>query len=71
MRDKRIRNRKSERDALIASGVRAFCLIGAGNYSKWETLSLLVKRWPLMEEKSTITGPYIYALTQGGVQKLV
>lgn|GEM_PF-1619029 len=71
MRDKRIRNRKAERDALMASGVRAFCLTGAGNYSKWDTLSLLVRRWASMEDISAGAGPYIYALTQGGAHKLV
>jgi PIN domain-containing protein len=39
-RDKKIRTRPWERQALFQAGIRAFCLTGAGNYSKWETLRL-------------------------------
>jgi hypothetical protein len=68
MRDKRIRTRVAEREALESAGVRAFCLTGAGNYSKWATLDLLVRRWPEMERiAAEQPGPFLYAVTQGGV----
>ncbi len=63
-RDKRIRKRPRERQALLGSGVRAFCLTGAGNYSKWETLRLLVYQWPGIETRACQqAGPYIYGVT--------
>ncbi|MEO8291745.1 MAG: hypothetical protein ABI635_01290 [Actinomycetota bacterium] len=70
-RDKKIRTRPWERQALIAAGVRSFCMTGAGNYSKWEVLRLLARFWPDMEEVAeTIPGPYIYSVTQRGVRFL-
>jgi hypothetical protein len=70
-RDKKIRTRPWERQALFQAGIRAFCLTGAGNYSKWETLRLLARFWPHMEAiAETIPGPYIYSITQSGVRPL-
>lgn len=67
-RDKRIRTRAWERDALIAAGVRTFCLTGAGNYTRWGVLELLVQRWRRIEELAdAIPGPYIYSVTKEGV----
>jgi hypothetical protein len=51
MRDKRIRTRPGERRKLYDNNVGAFCLTGAGNYSKWLTLDLLVRRWDDIERK--------------------
>ena len=71
MRDKKIRSRRWERQALTEAGVRAFCLTAAGNYSEWKTLQLLAKRWDDIEEIATSTpGPYIYSVTQAGVRFL-
>jgi hypothetical protein len=70
-RDKRIRTRRWEREALINAGVRTFCLTGAGNYTRWEVLRLLTARWPRIEEVAeNIPGPYIYSVTWEGVRAL-
>ena len=70
-RDKRIRTRPVEREALIAAGVRTFCLTGAGNYTRWEVLELLASRWRRIEEvAANIAGPYIYSVTWQGVRPL-
>lgn len=70
-RDKRIRKRPGEREALIAAGVRTFCLTGAGNYTRWEVLRLLAAKWPRIEEvASTESGPYVYSVTWQGVKPL-
>jgi hypothetical protein len=70
-RDKKIRKRPAERQALIDSGVRTFCLTGAGNYTRWETLRLLAARWPDIEEVAgQRDGPYIEAVTWQGVRPL-
>jgi hypothetical protein len=71
MRDRRVRTRRWERQALIAAGVRAFCMTAAGNYTKWETLQLLAQRWDAIEETATtLAGPYIYSVTRQGVRFL-
>lgn len=70
-RDKKIRTRPGEREALIEAGVRTFCLTSAGNYTRWEVLELLAIRWKRIEEvASTVTGPYIYSVTRDGVRPL-
>ncbi len=71
MRDKRIRSRPRERQALLEHGARTFCLTGAGNYSKWRVLELVVQSWPEMEARAAEDGPYIYALTQAGPRRIV
>ncbi|HXM54062.1 MAG TPA: hypothetical protein VOB72_01640 [Candidatus Dormibacteraeota bacterium] len=71
MRDKRIRTRPGERRRLVECGVRAFAMTGAGNYSRWLTLELLVRRWREIESVvATEDGPYIYSVTQGGLARL-
>jgi hypothetical protein len=70
-RDKKIRSRRWERDALIAAGLRTFCMTGGGNYTRWETLRLLAARWNRIEEVAgSVPGPYIYAVTWDGVREL-
>ncbi len=71
LRDKRIRRRPGERRRLQEHGLRVFCLTGAGNYSRWQTLELLVRRWEQIERIARDEpGPYIYAVTQGGIAPL-
>jgi hypothetical protein len=70
-RDKRIRKRPGEKEALINAGVRTFCLTGAGNYTRWEVLRLLAARWPKIEEvAASVDGPYVYSVTWQGVKPL-
>ncbi len=70
-RDKRIRTRPWEREALVAAGVRTFCLTGGGNYTRWHTLRLLTARWARIEEiAEKVPGPYIYSVTWDGVREL-
>jgi PIN like domain len=71
MRDKHIRHRPGERNALLRYGVRAFVLTGAGNYSGWRTLHLLVRQWDEMEQVvATVAAPFLYAVTQQGVKQI-
>lgn len=70
-RDKRIRRRPHERDALIAAGLRTFCLTSAGQMSKWTTLKLLATQWDKIENTAReLPGPYIYSVTREGVRSL-
>jgi hypothetical protein len=71
LRDKKIRKKPREREALLGSGVRSFCMTSGGNYTKWETLRLMAYRWPGIEERaSKEAGPYIYGMTWAGFRKL-
>jgi len=71
MRDKRIRYRPGERQRLLENNVRAFCLTGAGNYSKWQILELLIRRWSDIQTAAEFQEPpYIYSVTQGGITLL-
>ena len=71
MKDKRVRTRRWEREALASAGVGAFCMTAAGNYTKWQTLQLLARRWDGIEETATtLTGPYMYSVTNAGVRSL-
>jgi hypothetical protein len=72
MRDKRVRARPGERQALVRSNVRAFVLTTAGNYTRWRILDLLVRRWPDIEETAaTDQPPYIYAVRQQGLRRIL
>jgi hypothetical protein len=71
MRDKHVRSRPGERRALRENDVRAFVLTGAGNYSRWRTLDLLVRRWAEIEDLAgSGVPPYIYAVTQQGLRRM-
>ncbi len=70
MRDKRIRYRQPERQQLLDHGVRAFCLTGSGNQSKWEMLRLLVRHWDQMEDAMQLDGPFLYAVTTTGLRRI-
>jgi hypothetical protein len=70
-RDKWIKKRPGERQALLDNGVRTFCMTSAGNYTRWETLRLLADKWPGIEKTATKdAGPYICSVTWQGIRKL-
>lgn len=69
MRDKRIRKRPGERAALLAAGVQAFVLTGAGRATKWDQLLLLARNWDTMERiVRESTGPGWNTVTASGVR---
>jgi len=70
MRDKRIRYRTSERRRLMEHGVRAYCLTGSGNRTRWEMLQLLVRHWDHIEDTSSQPGPFIYGVSSTGLRRL-
>jgi hypothetical protein len=70
-RDKRIRTRPRERQALIDSRVRSFCMTHSGNATRHETLRLLERRCDAIEDiAATRPGPYIYSVTWAGIREL-
>ena len=71
LRDKRIRSRSREREALLQHGLRTFCLTGSGNASKWDSLRLLAIHWPDIERIARETpSSFIYSVTREGVKPL-
>ena len=71
-RDRRIRYRPREKQAVIDHKVAMFALTGAGNLSKWGVLELLVRRWGQIEDAAQSTSaPYIFAVTQSGVRRVL
>lgn len=71
LRDKHIRSRPGEREALLKHGLHAFCLTRSGNSSKWDQLGLLVVNWKAIERIALeVPGPYIYSVTSHGVRPL-
>ena len=72
MRDKKIRSRPAERQALAAANVRAFVLARSGNSSRWEQLALVVRWWDAMEEVlATEEPPFVFSITGAGLRKLI
>lgn len=73
IRDEHIETREREKEALLEHGVRAFVLTGAGNMLMWETLDLLVRRWPRIDEigSSGQPGPYLYSVTTSRVKQIL
>ena len=72
MRDKRVRRRPGEREALRTDGLRgAFILTGAGNYTQWQVLELLVLRWRGIEGAVvSLTPPFVCSVTRTRVTPL-
>jgi len=68
-RDKRIRRRPLERQALLASGVRACFQTAGGQLSLFEQLQLWLRHWSeiesLVEEEP---GPWLASVTRVGVR---
>jgi hypothetical protein len=70
MRDKNIRKRKPEMDQLIRHGVKAFCLTTSGNLNKWDIATVLVPQWAEMTRIGEGSGPFLYAVTRGGLREI-
>jgi len=66
-RDKRLRTKPAEKIKLIDAEIRAVVLTGAGNMSRWEQLRLVVRFWDQIEALTSQTGPFVHAVTGGGV----
>jgi hypothetical protein len=69
MKDQRIRYRPAERQALIAHGVRAFCLTG-GNLRATEMAEQYLAAVGAMSAACAEPGPFLYALSARGLRRL-
>lgn len=69
MKDDKIRRRPAERDALIAAGVRAFCLTNA-QLKKVEQTARIVDNIDRILRHAQTPGPYIYGIYEGHLKRL-
>jgi hypothetical protein len=66
-RDKKIRTRPRERQAIVDNGVGAFCLTQKDNPTRWEYLKLLCKTLDDMERTfATTAKPFLYGVDSHG-----
>lgn len=69
-RDKHIRTRPAERQALVQSGARLVCLTGKANLDMFERLDTVVRAWPLIESAADEPGPWVKGLSSGQLRPL-
>lgn len=71
-RDKRIRTRPVEIDAIRTHGLRVFRIGGKHDQSTWEWLSRLVRNWNRMEQviASRPVGPWFYLINENGLAEV-
>lgn len=70
MKDKKIRTRPAERQALINSGVHAF-LLTSGSQPGEKNAQLIIDATDRISEIVTTTGPSLHGLSQSGLTKLI
>jgi hypothetical protein len=69
MKDDAIRRRPAEREALIASGVRAFCLTNAQLRGDEQARRLVANLDGILRQAAN-PGPYIYGVYASGIRRL-
>jgi hypothetical protein len=69
MKDERIRYRAAERDALVAHGVRAFCLT-SGNLRAAEMAEQFLAVLDQIADACALPGPFFYAVSGRGFRRL-
>ena len=69
MKDERIRYRAAERDALVAHGVRAFCLT-SGNLRAGEMAAQFLAAMDQIAVACRQPGPFLYAVSARGLRRL-
>lgn len=69
MKDDAIRRRPAEREALIESGVRAFCLTNAQLRATQQTERFVSNRHRIIQQARK-PGPYIFGVYERGLRRL-
>ena len=67
-RDKRIRTRPVEREALLDHDVRACFFTSGGNLNLFNQLRLWLRYWDAIETWLPPTGPWLASVTRAGVR---
>ncbi len=68
-KDRAIRRRPNEREALMSAGVRVFCLTSA-ELRGAEQLARLERNLPRILRQARESGPYIYGIYESEIKKL-
>ncbi len=69
-RDKKIRHRPAEWEALSKHPLRMLVLTTVGNLTVWEQLRVFVARWDRIEELLKEDPPWMYAVTKNGLREM-
>jgi hypothetical protein len=69
-RDRRIQDRLSERDAVVAYNARMFAITSQEQLDNWGLLEVVVSQWRAMERAADEPGPYIYSVTRTSLSKI-
>ena len=71
-RDKRIRSKPVELQALHDAGLRVFWIAGKRDLSTWDWLKRLVRHWDTIEEliRTHGAGPWFQAINENGVREI-
>ena len=69
MKDERIRYRAAERDALVAHGVKAFCLT-SGNLRAAGMAEQFLAAMDQIVDACALPGPFLYAVSGSGLRRL-
>lgn len=70
-RDRNIANRTSEKDQVLAVSARMFAItISTESLDVWGLVEVVATQWRKMEEAAAEPGPYIYAVTRTGLNKI-
>jgi hypothetical protein len=68
--DRRIQDRLSEKDAVVAYNARMFAITSQEQLDNWELLEVVVSQWRAMERAADEPGPYIYSVTRTSLSKI-
>jgi len=69
MKDQRIRRRPAERQAIIDSRARCFCL-SDGNLGFADMARRYLANWPAIVKASTQPGPFLYSVRAAEIARL-
>jgi len=67
-RDRRLRSRPAERQAILDNGAKVVILESRASLSKWGQLEVVVPRWRRFEELADLPGPWLYVATRSGLR---
>lgn len=71
-RDRHIKSRPAERQAVIDNGCRLVTLDASkAQLTKWLELEILVNQWRKLEELAELPGPWIYTISRTALRKVL
>lgn len=68
-RDKKIRAKQAERDAVLRYRAKVFTLVSKENMNNWGQLEIFMCRWRDIENLGSEKGPFIYALYRTSINR--